>query len=727
MLEISPNPALKALGSMVSGSLQSERVVRFGPFETNLLTGELRKYGMRIRLGGQPTQILTTLLEAPGEIVTREELRRRLWADDTFVEFENGLNNAVKKLRNALGDSSGRPLYIETLPRTGYRFVAPIERTIEAADAVAHFPPVTSRPSGLRADRGASLQWRNWMLGFGVLAAAIAAYGFVSPAPAPSATGFVQHPISEHLDGFARIVTDGTRVYFLERSGDRHVLVQTSTAGGPPSPVATPFRGTRLFDVSPDRAEFLIGNFEAPRLGLPLWIWPVQGGSPIRVGDVIADDASWAPSAQQIFYTRGSDIHVIARDGSGDRVLIHARGRPYWIRFSPDGRKMIFSVESIQNDEETLWEATADGSNPHLRFPGWSTPPSECCAEWTPDGNYLIFTSSHAGFDNVWAIREKRTLFHWRPPVPVQLTPTARPLGTAVLTRNGTRAFVTAWNEAWQFERYDFSSGTFHPLPAPPGAFIVLPSRDGASFAVMKKDWTLWRIKADGSEPLQLTAAPLEMAQPQWSPDGTQIAFEAHRPGKLLRTYVVNANGGPVQEILPEPGEQGVPAWSPDGAQIAVAVNVFASSDSKLPRGVYVVDWKTRKSAKVPNSDGLTSPMWSPDGKYFIAKTLDERAILMFDARTQTWKTIAKGTALSGLTWSRDSQYLYVQNISDEGQPIYRLRVGNFKSKRVVSFESAIQEGFDLCVLQHGVSDGSLIVRLRSSGGQVYALDLNFP
>lgn len=112
---------------MVSGTAEAEKIVRFGPFETNLHTGETRKYGIRIRLGGQPTQILTTLLERPGEVVTREELRRRLWADDTYVEFENGMNNAVKKLRGALGDSADKPLYVETLPRVGYRFVAPIE------------------------------------------------------------------------------------------------------------------------------------------------------------------------------------------------------------------------------------------------------------------------------------------------------------------------------------------------------------------------------------------------------------------------------------------------------------------------------------------------------------------------------------------------------------------------------------------------------------------------
>jgi len=98
--------------------------VRFGPFDVNLRTGELRKKGFKVRLQEKPFQILAALLERPGEIVTRDELQRRLWPGDTFVDFDNGLNTALNKLRESLGDSAGEPQYIETFPRRGYRFVA---------------------------------------------------------------------------------------------------------------------------------------------------------------------------------------------------------------------------------------------------------------------------------------------------------------------------------------------------------------------------------------------------------------------------------------------------------------------------------------------------------------------------------------------------------------------------------------------------------------------------
>jgi len=106
----------------------SENVVRFGVFEVNLQTGETRKHGIRIKLQGQPYQILLMLLERPGEIVKREEMRHRLWPADTFVEFEDSVHTAIKKLRQALGDLPEQPRYIETIPRVGYRFIAPVEK-----------------------------------------------------------------------------------------------------------------------------------------------------------------------------------------------------------------------------------------------------------------------------------------------------------------------------------------------------------------------------------------------------------------------------------------------------------------------------------------------------------------------------------------------------------------------------------------------------------------------
>ncbi len=105
-------------------------ILRFGAFELDPRAGELRKHGMKVRLQGQPIEILAMLLECPGEVVTREELQERLWSADTFVDFEQGLNAAIKRLRAALDDEADNPSFIETLPRRGYRFIATVEEII---------------------------------------------------------------------------------------------------------------------------------------------------------------------------------------------------------------------------------------------------------------------------------------------------------------------------------------------------------------------------------------------------------------------------------------------------------------------------------------------------------------------------------------------------------------------------------------------------------------------
>ncbi|HXN50432.1 MAG TPA: winged helix-turn-helix domain-containing protein, partial [Candidatus Acidoferrum sp.] len=116
--------------------LRSRRVTRFGPFDVDLRAGELRKRGLKIRLQQQPFRVLALLLEHPGEVVTREELRQAIWPADTFVDFDEGLDATIYKLRNALGDSSENPRFVETLPRRGYRFITPVEEVVPKTSRV---------------------------------------------------------------------------------------------------------------------------------------------------------------------------------------------------------------------------------------------------------------------------------------------------------------------------------------------------------------------------------------------------------------------------------------------------------------------------------------------------------------------------------------------------------------------------------------------------------------
>src|SRR5437660_1072167 len=151
-----------AASQWVDGS--KKRLARFGVFELDLDARELRKQGVRLQLQPKPLQMLAILLERPGEIVTREELRRRLWDDETFVDYESGLNTAANRLRFKLGDSADAPRYIETLARSGYRFIAPVER-------IDWEPPPVSREA---EPRSFPLPW--YLAAVAAIAIAVFAY-----------------------------------------------------------------------------------------------------------------------------------------------------------------------------------------------------------------------------------------------------------------------------------------------------------------------------------------------------------------------------------------------------------------------------------------------------------------------------------------------------------------------------------------------------------------------
>src|SRR5262249_54429053 len=134
----------------------------FGPFHVDAPAGQLRKRGSKIRLAGQPLEILVMLLERPGQVITREEIQQRLWPEQTFVDFENSLNKAINKLRQALSDSADEPVYIETLPRRGYRFVGtllppPQLEPESVPEQIAPFPSLANEPA---APPRRHLPWR---------------------------------------------------------------------------------------------------------------------------------------------------------------------------------------------------------------------------------------------------------------------------------------------------------------------------------------------------------------------------------------------------------------------------------------------------------------------------------------------------------------------------------------------------------------------------------------
>jgi DNA-binding winged helix-turn-helix (wHTH) protein len=221
-------------------TFNSGKVVRFGPFELDVEKGELRRNGMRLRLQGQSLQILLVLLQSPGEVVSREALRERLWAD-TFVDFEHGLNTAVKKLRQVLGDNPENPVFIETVPRIGYRFIAvvraiaPNQTSPELPEAESPAAPISARISGSRP----------WM--WAPLAGAAA---FIVLAPA---YWYFTRPLAApHVSNYSQLTLDGRKKDVIGAGGNTLFLnlLDPVGIGQVPSSEERSFRSFLIFQAT---------------------------------------------------------------------------------------------------------------------------------------------------------------------------------------------------------------------------------------------------------------------------------------------------------------------------------------------------------------------------------------------------------------------------------------------------------------------------------------------
>jgi serine/threonine protein kinase len=394
--------------------------------------------------------------------------------------------------------------------------------------------------------RAKGLRWQKWVMppvGIGLILALVLVLWLRTPLPPPKVLRSVQITSDGQQKLFsafpATLVTDGGRLYFHPVGGSGN-LAQVSASGGETVLVPTPFQGIELFDISPNRSELLVMSYSRSENEHPLWVLPVLGGAPRRLGEVLAHDGTWSPDGQRIVYANGSDLYVAKSDGTQSRKLVTAPGRPYRPRWSPDGSRLRFTVGDEQTSNFSLWEVAADGGNLHPLLPGWNNPPAECCGSWTPDGRYFLFHSRRDGMTNIWALGEKGGLLRKLSPEPVQLT--TGPMSTygPVPSLDGRKLFVVGAQPRGELVRYDGKSRQFVPYLSGMSAEHLDFSRDGQWVSyVTYPEATLWRSKVDGSQRRQLSFPPLRVILPRMSPDSKRVAFIGIVPGKAFKIYTV--------------------------------------------------------------------------------------------------------------------------------------------------------------------------------------------
>jgi Tol biopolymer transport system component/DNA-binding winged helix-turn-helix (wHTH) protein len=561
---------------------ETARIAHFGIFEIDLQSGELRRNGLKVKLQEQPFQILALLLEHPGEVVTREELRRTLWAADTFVDFEHGLNAAIKRLRVALGDSAETPVFIQTLPKRGYRFLAPIHASNDAsAGAELAKPPLFTRKSLLN---------RRFLLTLSLLIFVPVAlfvgqrrWGFITAhsvavlAPSPKIVPFTSFPGVESDPAFS---PDGKQIAFVwDGDSGRDTNVYVKFIGGE-KPLQISKSGGSVYSPawSPDGHYVAFERCSGGPCGS--FLVPALGGAERKLSDKAAGiGLSWSSDGKLLVFSAkdsAADPFYISLLSLGTLERRHLSSPPagmigdYQPSFSPDGKTVAFNrisspmvndiyVTSVDGGEArrvTFDQAIVDGIT------------------WTFDGRSVVFASNRAGGETLWMAPISGG-------TPERLSVGGTTASQPTISRNGDAlAYRQGFSHAniWSLELDASGRSVGLPRPlivstswdggpqfSPDGSKIVFQSaRSGSS--------EVWVANADGSDPVQLTSHIGMSGTPRWSPDGKFIAFDS-RPNEHSHIFVVPAMGGSARQLTDGNFEDSVPSWSRDGRWIYFTSN----------------------------------------------------------------------------------------------------------------------------------------------------------
>lgn len=586
----------------------------FGPFEFEAVSGDIRKYGTRIRLQGKPVQILTLLLHRPGEVVSREELQTHLWKGTTYVDFEQGLNSAVNKLRQALGDSPDQPRYIETIPGRGYRFVAPLQNP--AARTVLEIAPqATPAVKPIRS-------WIPWA-GAAVLIAAAAGY-WAGPRSVPKLQNTVRFTVTPPpgyaLEGAASrqsfaFSPDGKRLAYsaVERSGAYQLFLRDLH-----STDSTPIPNTRgahtLFWPASSDALYVSFSGKIRRV-------PLNGDGFVAIADAPAFTlyGLLLSPARLLLDTNQATYAVSPNGGTPEPV----KNFVHWPQLLPGTDELLY----------TAWDSAAKRYRAVIGRP--DQPESArlsllsdsrilfAPSTITPGASFLLYVSGGNLVAHPFRL-SSRQLTDDAIPIVNQIY-SFFPLATAdfSVSANGTLAYqkyVARSQLAWVDRagrriasigpaNVNLKSATLSPDGKRLATSIYDPERGGQN---------IWIVDTHAGAAKQLTAANGLRDAAVWSPQGDKLAYLHGTGGRTPKIAILGRAENATETIETEGGFQQPTGWSPDGRFIVFSNNGAARLASEVQGDVFLMDLhRNRKITPLLHStfhEG--SAAFSPDGKW---------------------------------------------------------------------------------------------------------------
>ena len=565
--------------------------------------------------------MLAALLERPGEIVTREELRGKLWPSDTFVDFDHSLNAAIKRLRDALGESAESPTFIETLARRGYRFIGHVEK------------PAATAPARLKL--GQKLPY-----GVGVLAGLACVFALFlyyshwsrSKAAPPAVTTIVTNVGEKHTPSLS---PDGQHLAFAWNGGaGPHFNLYVKVVGTEESLQLTKQASIDFNPVwSPDGR--YIAFCRIVKGGTGIYVIPSLGGVARRVRETHWQEEefyqvfwyfgrlSWSPDGNLLAYSdrielnEPTSIFLLSLDSMEVRKLTSTPGPigDYNPAFSPDGRTLAFNRGS-QGVTSIYTAPVSGGAEQRLisgvQF-GWGL-------AWTPDGRDIVFARAGWLPDAGWLWKISR-----RGGEPQRLQFGQQGVEPSIRGNRLVYARQTENINIWRRKLKSLAAAAFSdrfiystrmesgPQFSPDGKMIAFESTRSGAYEV-------WMCRSDGTGLVQLTHFNSSAGTPRWSPDGQQIAFDSRAPGNA-DIFVIDSQGGSPRRLTNEPSSDVVPSWSRNGRWI------YFASDRTGRDEV----WKMPSAGGLPvqvTHHGGFAAFESPDGRFlYYAKGMSLRGL----------------------------------------------------------------------------------------------------
>ena len=629
--------------------MHDSRKIRFEAFEADLNASELRKNGRKLKISGQPFQVLAILLERPGELVTREELQKRIWPD-TFVDVDHNLNTAINKVREVLGDSPTNPRLVETLPRRGYRFIG----------ALNNGGPVKEEPQAAKVPppKKPFASWAYLAIALAAVVAIAGAYLLVRRN---------QHSVLVNERILTRITFDKGLQVGATWSPDGHFLAYASNRGGKfdiwlqqvsgGNPVQLTHRSGNNWqpDWSPD-GKFLVYRSEEGDGGL--FVVPAVGGDgQERKISSFGYDPQWSPDGSQILFlathfTPDNDLYVVGLDAGQPQPILsdffarHRLGYVAAAAWHPDGKRISLSIWNVTPVPE-FWTVTigsAEGVRTELdqaitaqlvSAPADLSVAAELTEfkfRWAPSGNAIYFERTLRGARNLWKMTiDRATLRGTRID---RLTTGAGADTELALSRDGTKLAFTSKAvhvAAWMFP-FNASSGQLtgagSAISAPGSATRThAMSNDGSKIAILTERSgrvELWEKSLLHNDEVPVLIDDHAPRGSSWSPDGKRLAYYCEKSAPGENEIDLWSSDTRTQQRLMPPNTNGkMPHdWTPDGRELLIVEETRNSRSEiwSVPTSP-APDTLPRKVATDPRYD-LYQPHFSPDGHWIVLEAV---------------------------------------------------------------------------------------------------------